>query len=75
MTLNELRVASRQHGGYPTLMKLSKRCVTWRRYGLSGELRRPMVHRFEVKGGDKLIALVAENVTRSNALFHRLSKR
>lgn len=26
--------------------------VTYRTHGLHGELRRPMIHRFEVKGGE-----------------------
>ncbi len=49
--------------------------VTYRCYGKNGELRRPMIHRFEVKGGCTVGAIVANNVTRSNPLFKRLQAR
>lgn len=44
--------------------------ITFRHYGNGN--KRPMYHRFEVRGGVSLSMLMAENVTKSNALFRRL---
>lgn len=49
--------------------------VTYRQYGLHGELRRPMIHRFEVPGGVSVTALMAENITRENSLLKRLMRK
>lgn len=51
------------------------RVVTWRRYGLNGEKRRPMIHRFEVPGGDTRLDIMRENITTDNALLRRLMKK
>jgi hypothetical protein len=52
-----------------------QRRVTYRTYGLHGEKRRPMFHRFEVKGGVTPLDVMAENVIRHNALFRALVQR
>lgn len=52
----------------------SKR-VTFRSHGKNGELRKPMVHRFRVKGGISLLELMVQNVTNCNSLFQRLVKK
>ena len=49
--------------------------VTYRQYGLRGELRRPMIHRFEVPGGVSMTHLIAENVTRENSLLKALMRK
>lgn len=46
--------------------------VTFRKYGLAGEKRRPMFHRFEVKGGVSVASLMADNILQSNTLLRRL---
>ncbi len=51
------------------------RRVTFRTYGMNGEHRRPMFHRFEVKGGVRVLDLIAENVARNNSLLRALMKR
>jgi hypothetical protein len=54
----------------------SKRCVTWRTYGMNGEHRRPMFHRFHCKApAVTLSSLIAENVSRSNSLYNHLLKK
>lgn len=45
--------------------------ITFRYFG-DGK-RRPMVHRFEVRGGVSFMDLMAENVTQNNALLRRLT--
>lgn len=49
--------------------------VTYRRYGLNGELRRPMIHRFEVRGGEPVTQLMANSIMQTNGLLKRLMKR
>lgn len=49
--------------------------VSYRRYGLNGEYRRPIIHRFDIKGGDTVMDLMTENITRSNSLLRRLQGR
>jgi hypothetical protein len=56
------------------LLSINRRNITFRRYGLNGELKRAMHHRFEVKGGVSMVSLIAENVTRNNELLRRLSE-
>ena len=46
--------------------------VSFRRYGLNGEHRRPIFHRFDIKGGATLAQLMVENVTKNNSLLKRL---
>lgn len=53
---------------------MSRRCVTFRYYGPNNSRRRPMFHRFEVKGGFTRWDLMAENVVKHNALFRRLCR-
>jgi hypothetical protein len=48
--------------------------VTFRVHGQHGELRKPMVHRFEVPGGISVSELMAQNVTKENALLKRLKQ-
>jgi hypothetical protein len=52
--------------------------VTYRRYGMKGELRRPMIHRFPAEklkcAGSVSTTLVAESVRRNNSLLDRLIK-
>lgn len=54
---------------------MSAKRVSWRRYGLNGEKRRPIVHRFEVKGGATMMDAFVENLTRNNLLFEALKKK
>lgn len=52
--------------------------VTFRRYGLHGELQRPMFHRFpasKLRGSIPASSLLASNVTRKNALLDRLKRK
>lgn len=51
---------------------LSRRCVTFRYYGPNNSRRRPMFHRFEVKGGVTLIEAFADNIVKHNVLYRRL---
>lgn len=75
MNLVDVRQLSHSHGARFVIDRFSRRCITWRRYGKNGELRRPMVHRFEVKGGDKLSVLLVANLTANNQFFKRLCSR
>jgi hypothetical protein len=50
-----------------------RRNITFRRYGFNGELKRPMFHRFEVKGGVSVLDLLTDNITRCNGLLMRLA--
>lgn len=54
---------------------LHKKCITYRRHGLNGELLKPMRHRFEVKGGESLSQAFARNVASHNPMFEKLSGR
>jgi hypothetical protein len=49
--------------------------ITFRIHGDKGQYRKPMYHRFNVKGGASLVDIMAQNVTRHNALYDRLLKR
>lgn len=49
--------------------------VTYRRHGKDEELRRPLIHRFAVRGAKSVSCLIAENITRSNSLLARLQAR
>lgn len=49
--------------------------VTYRQYGLHGELRRPMIHRFEVPGGVSTMYLMAENIMCENLLLKALMRK
>lgn len=51
------------------------RVVSYRRYGLHGEYRRPIIHRFEIKGGDTRLDAMRENITQGNSLYNALMKR
>lgn len=53
----------------------TRKVVTFRRFGQSGELKRPMFHRFEVKGGITRNELLAESIYRNNSLLQRLMGR
>lgn len=53
----------------------SRTRVSYRRYGLNNELRRPIIHRFNIKDGDTLGMLMAENVSGSNPLLRQLMNR
>lgn len=46
--------------------------VSYRRYGLNGEHSRPIIHRFDIKGGDTMMDLFKANFTSSNQLLRRL---
>ena len=51
---------------------------TYRRYGQNGELKRRMIHRFpaeKLKCDGSMADVLAENITRSNSLLDRLSRR
>jgi hypothetical protein len=50
----------------------TRRRVSYRRYGLNGEHRRPIVHRFDIKGGDTMMDLIKASITQSNPLLRRL---
>lgn len=54
---------------------LRRRCVTFRYYGPNKSLRRPMFHRFEVKGGFTMMEAFADNIVKSNALFRALCRK
>jgi hypothetical protein len=49
--------------------------VSFRRYGLRGEHLRPIVHRFDIKGGARIIDAISMNVTKCNSLLERLQVR
>lgn len=54
---------------------LRRKCISYRRHGEHGELRKPMHHLFEVKGGHSNMEAMLENLSTANAFFKRLSKR
>lgn len=56
------------------LISNQRRCVSWRKYGLNGEKRRAIIHRFEIIGGDTLADVMMENIHRSNHLLRSLIK-
>lgn len=49
--------------------------VTFRTYGVNNEQRRPMMHRFEVKGGVSIASVMADNLTTASTLLKRLKAR
>lgn len=49
--------------------------VSYRRHGNHGELKRPMMHRFEVKGGETLVQALSRNLEYRNTLLQRLMQR
>lgn len=49
--------------------------VTWRRFGANGERRRPIVHRFEVNGGEPASVILTDMITNANPLLARLAER
>lgn len=49
--------------------------ITFRRYGPHGEMRRPMIHRFEVRGGVSYAESAAEFLFLTNPLLRALSRR
>lgn len=53
---------------------MRRRRVSWRRYGPNGEKRRPIIHRFDIKGGDRIIDILVADITRTCALLDRLKK-
>lgn len=54
---------------------MSRRCVTFRYYGPNNSRRRPMFHRFEVKGGFTMMEAFADNIAKHNSLFRRLGRK
>ena len=54
---------------------LNGKRVSWRAYGMHGERRRPMIHRFPVKGGDTVAEVMKENLTRTCALLETLARK
>jgi hypothetical protein len=55
--------------------QLTAKRVTFRYYGDLKQHRRPMIHRFEVKGGMPITSVIAENIMRSSPLLQRLQNR
>lgn len=54
---------------------LSARRVSFRVYGDRGQYRRPIVHRFPIKGGATIAEAMVENVVSHNSLFNRLIRK
>lgn len=54
---------------------LTRKRVSWRRYGVNGEKRRAMVHRFDIPGGDTIVDVMKENVVKTSPLLAQLMKR
>lgn len=57
------------------LIDLSRKRVSFRVYGDRKQYRRPIIHRFDIKGGATVAAVMAENVIRHNSLFRALCER
>lgn len=49
--------------------------VSFRYYGPNNESRRPIFHRFDIKGGATMLDAMRENIVRHNALYRRLLLR
>jgi hypothetical protein len=58
---------------------LNAKRVTYRVHGQHGELKKPMVHRFEVPGGismwEHVSRLMAKNIMKMNPLYLRLARK
>lgn len=48
--------------------------VTYRIHGMHGELRKPMFHRFPVRGGISMRDAMIDTISMRNPLFEKLSK-
>ena len=48
--------------------------VTYRRHGVNGELRKPMMHRFPVKGGVSVLDAMADQIYQTSPILKLLMK-
>jgi hypothetical protein len=53
----------------------TRQCITYRVHGQHGELRKPVRHRFAVKGGISTMEAMRDTMSMRNPLLERLSKR
>lgn len=54
---------------------MHRRNVSFRRFGPNGEYRRPLFHRFEVKGGVSGLNVMIENIYSTSPLLRALYGR
>lgn len=52
-----------------SMMDFRRRNISWRKYGLHGELKRPIHHRFDIKGGDTMFDVLRWQQKEANRRF------